>query len=77
MKTFSNRMNLIPAIFLIIICGTVSVLTVAGNILVMLAFFKERKLRRWNNYFLINLSVADTLVGAVSLPFYTIYLLEG
>merc|ERR1712226_911073 len=70
-------MDLLPALFLIIICGTVALLTVFGNILVMLAFVKERKLRRWNNYFLINLAVADTLVGAISLPFYTIYLLEG
>ena len=70
-------MNLLASIFLIVVCGTVSLFTVAGNILVMIAFAKERKLRRWNNYFLINLAVADTLVGAISMPFYTIYLLEG
>lgn len=51
-----------------------SVLTVLGNILVMLAFFLDRQIRHPANYFILSLSVSDFLIGLLSMPLLTIYI---
>jgi hypothetical protein len=59
----------------IAIFGSVtSVLTVLGNILVMLAFFLDRQIRQPTNYFILSLSVSDFLIGLLSMPLLTIYI---
>lgn len=44
------------------------VLTVFGNVLVILAVYKERSLRSATNYFIVNLAIADLLVAAFVMP---------
>ncbi|CAF0905737.1 unnamed protein product [Adineta ricciae] len=51
-----------------------SVLTVLGNILVILAFFLDRQIRQPTNYFILSLSVSDFLIGLLSMPLLTIYI---
>ena len=51
------------------------VATVAGNVLVLLAFKKNKKLRTVTNYFLVSLAVSDLLIGLVSMPLYSIYII--
>ncbi len=59
----------------IAIFGSVtSVLTVLGNILVILAFFLDRQIRQPTNYFILSLSVSDFLIGLLSMPLLTIYI---
>ncbi|XP_034231610.1 adenosine receptor A2a [Thrips palmi] len=47
----------------------VAVVAVAGNALVILAFQRERRLRRRTNYYIVSLAVADLLVGLLGIPF--------
>lgn len=62
-------------LIIIAIFGSVtSVLTVLGNILVMLAFFLDRQIRQPTNYFILSLSVSDFLIGLLSMPILTIYI---
>jgi len=62
-------------LILIAIFGSVtSVLTVLGNILVILAFFLDRQIRQPTNYFILSLSVSDFLIGLLSMPLLTIYI---
>ncbi|XP_069616326.1 5-hydroxytryptamine receptor 2A [Ranitomeya imitator] len=47
---------------------TVIVLTIAGNILVIMAVSLEKKLQNATNYFLMSLAIADMLIGFLVMP---------
>lgn len=52
----------------------VTFLTVFGNVMVIFAFiFGPRSIRTLTNYFLVNLSVSDLLVGFISIPFWIVF----
>ncbi|XP_051878259.1 5-hydroxytryptamine receptor 2A-like [Pristis pectinata] len=53
-----------PALLILVII----VLTVGGNILVIMAVSLEKKLQNATNYFLMSLAVADMLVGILVMP---------
>lgn len=55
----------------------VSLITLGGNVLVVIAFFVERSLRTATNYFIASLAVTDLLIGAFSMNLFTLYLLLG
>lgn len=54
-------------------CVAYAIMTVAiivNNVAAIAAFVKSRLLRKFGNYFLVNLAVADLMVGAIALPMY-------
>lgn len=62
-----------PALLILVII----VLTVGGNILVILAVSLEKKLQNATNFFLRSLAVADMLVGILVMPISLINILYG
>ncbi|KAI8519749.1 hypothetical protein Bbelb_030060 [Branchiostoma belcheri] len=57
--------------------GVVILITVCGNLLVIIAFWQNRNLRTTSNYFLLNLAFADFLIGSIAIPMYVPYILSG
>lgn len=47
----------------------VAIIAVIGNGLVIIVFYRERRLRRRTNYYIISLALADFLVGLIGVPF--------
>lgn len=45
--------------------ATMAFITVIGNSLVILAFICEATIRTYSNYFILNLSIADLLIGLI------------
>ncbi|XP_061454362.1 5-hydroxytryptamine receptor 2C isoform X3 [Rhineura floridana] len=62
-----------PALLILIII----LLTIGGNILVIMAVSLEKKLQNATNYFLMSLAVADMLVGILVMPVSLITVLYG
>ncbi|XP_069035174.1 5-hydroxytryptamine receptor 2A isoform X1 [Lepisosteus oculatus] len=55
----------------------VIVLTIAGNILVIMAVSLEKKLQNATNYFLMSLAIADMLLGFLVMPVSMLTILYG
>lgn len=60
-------------IAIITILTIIVLLTILGNLIVLLAFFLEPKLRNETfNYYIFNLAITDFLVAITAMTFYTI-----
>ncbi|KAM7541360.1 hypothetical protein Aperf_G00000041411 [Anoplocephala perfoliata] len=55
----------------------VSICTIGGNLLVLVAFCVDRGVRIPNNYFIISLAVTDLTIGLLSINLLTLYILLG
>ncbi|NXH14246.1 HRH3 protein, partial [Bucco capensis] len=52
-----------------------ALVTILGNVLVILAFILDRNLRHRSNYYFLNLAITDFAVGAFCMPLYIPYAL--
>uniref|UniRef100_A0A3P8UVA2 Muscarinic acetylcholine receptor n=1 Tax=Cynoglossus semilaevis TaxID=244447 RepID=A0A3P8UVA2_CYNSE len=57
-----------------ILSGSLSLVTVVGNILVLVSFRINKALQTVNNYYLLSLAFADLTIGTLSMNFYTTYI---
>ncbi|CAO2606200.1 Histamine H1 receptor [Lemmus lemmus] len=59
---------------LVVVLSSISLVTVGLNLLVLYAVHSERKLHTVGNLYIVSLSVADLIVGAVVMPMNILYL---
>ncbi|CAH8558577.1 unnamed protein product, partial [Schistosoma rodhaini] len=75
--TMTGDYNLWKTILLGVLLIFAALLTITGNVLVFIAFLRERYMRKnLTNWFLVSLAIADLLVGIIVMPFaiyHTLY----
>ena len=77
-SSYVEPFDVVDKSWISVVMGVIVLITVTGNIFVMLAFSQDRKIQSTvSNLFILNLSVADCIVGAIILPINTSwYLLD-
>ncbi len=63
--------NLFKSVLSIMLVIT-AILTFLGNVLVLLSFLVEKKLRSNFNLYILNLAVTDVLISVTAIPFYIV-----
>ncbi|XP_078134923.1 muscarinic acetylcholine receptor M3 [Sander vitreus] len=67
--------TILQVILIVFLTGSLSLLTVVGNILVLVSFKINKALKTVNNYYLLSLAFADLTIGTLSMNLYTTYLI--
>ncbi|XP_048419852.2 muscarinic acetylcholine receptor M2-like [Stegostoma tigrinum] len=62
---------------IVIVTGSLSLVTIIGNTLVIVSIKVNRQLQNINNYFIFSLACADLIIGAFSMNLCTIYIVNG
>lgn len=71
------RFSLSQTVFIALVSGMLSFVTVSGNIMVMVSFKIDKQLQNISNYFLFSLALADFFIGLISMPLFTVYTILG
>ncbi|XP_053155605.1 histamine H1 receptor [Hemicordylus capensis] len=75
-NTTNNSTEIYP-VPLGLFLGSIALITVVMNILVLYAVKTEKKLHTVSNLYIVSLSCADLIVGAAVMPLNIVYLLKG
>ncbi|XP_052013062.1 muscarinic acetylcholine receptor M3 [Apodemus sylvaticus] len=62
-------------VFIAFLTGSLALVTIIGNILVIVAFKVNKQLKTVNNYFLLSLACADLIIGVISMNLFTTYII--
>lgn len=69
--------KLAEMVLMILGLSSLSLITVIGNVLVIVSIKVNKNLQTINNYFLFSLACADLIIGVFSMNLYTIYIVTG
>lgn len=72
-----NTNNSFLWLLLVLVEVAISLVTIVGNLMVIIVFIREKKLQKYSNYFMLNLSVADLIMGFLILPYVLLGLTDN
>ncbi|XP_035678372.1 histamine H3 receptor-like [Branchiostoma floridae] len=72
-----SALSLEVTVLLAVLISIAALLTIAGNVLVIVSFILVKELRISSNYFILNLAITDFVIGVFAMPVYAPYLLSG
>ncbi|KAG8444523.1 hypothetical protein GDO86_009618 [Hymenochirus boettgeri] len=75
LKDFLGGYSVWQVLLIASFSGIIAMVTVIGNILVILAFKVNKQLKTVNNYFLLSLACADLIIGVISMNLFTAYII--
>ena len=75
--TETAKNSIVKMVLTSCVAAVITIVTIIGNILITVAYHTDRQLQTLTNRFLISLAVADTSIGVISIPMYTLYLQLG
>ncbi|XP_069464073.1 muscarinic acetylcholine receptor M3 [Ambystoma mexicanum] len=64
-------------VLIVFLTVIIALVTIIGNILVIVAFKVNKQLKTVNNYFLLSLACADLIIGVISMNLFTTYIIMG
>lgn len=73
--TLSESHHLAGGLHIAFLTGVLALVTIIGNILVIVAFKVNKQLKTVNNYFLLSLACADLIIGVISMNLFTTYII--
>nr|XP_040579815.1 muscarinic acetylcholine receptor gar-2-like [Lepeophtheirus salmonis] len=76
-KCWPAPFGIIGTVCTAIILSLITIITIGGNFLVLIAFGVKQKLRESKNFFIVSLAFTDLLIGMISLPLFSVYILVG
>ncbi|XP_058790143.1 muscarinic acetylcholine receptor DM1 isoform X2 [Phymastichus coffea] len=76
-KPLGHQYPLWKIVLITTVAACLSIVTVLGNIMVMVSFKIDKQLQTISNYFLFSLAVADFAIGLISMPLFTVYTVLG
>lgn len=81
-EDFNETINVVPEdvslnIWWALLASMLVLFTAAGNVLVCLAIYLERRLQNVTNYFLMSLAITDLLVAILVMPLGILTLVRG
>ncbi|MEE6509979.1 hypothetical protein FKM82_028673 [Ascaphus truei] len=74
-KDYLGGHSVWQVILIAFFCGIIALVTIIGNILVIVAFKVNKQLKTVNNYFLLSLACADLIIGIISMNLFTTYII--
>ena len=66
----SGELEPIPRVAVVMLHGISALLSIFGNVLVLLAVYRTRRLQKVSNYFICSLAAADLSVGLIANPLW-------
>lgn len=66
---FEINENIYVVLFLSILYGSISIISVFGNALIIIVVLKNKRMKSVTNYFITNLALADIVIGLFAAPF--------
>uniref|UniRef100_T1IYY6 G-protein coupled receptors family 1 profile domain-containing protein n=1 Tax=Strigamia maritima TaxID=126957 RepID=T1IYY6_STRMM len=70
-------MSILKAIIVVLTLGIITIVTIIGNILVIMSVFTYKPLRIVQNFFIVSLAIADLTVAVLVMPLNIVYTILG